>query len=77
MVEKDLWKRRVLSLVCPGQNDIHFLFTVGHWVVTGDHDFISDSSLVCLLASGIIQKLLHPFSQNSLERQHMDQRRND
>jgi len=64
------------STMCQGQNDIHFLFTVGHWVVTG-YVFISVSSFVCLLASRVMQKLLHRFSQNSLERQHMDQWRND
>jgi len=65
------------STMCPGQNDIHFLFTVGHWVVTGGYVFISVSSFVCLLASRIIQKLLHRFTQSSVERQHMDQWRND
>jgi len=59
--------------MCPGQNDIHFLFTVGHWVVTGGDIFISVSSFVCLSASRIMQKLLHRFSQNSVEMQHMDQ----
>ena len=49
--KKDLWKRWVLSLVCPGQNDTHFLFTVGHWVVTGGYVFISFSSFVCLFVS--------------------------
>ena len=63
--------------MCPGQNDIHFLFTVGHWVVTGGYVFISVSSFVCLFTSRIIHKLLHRFTQNSLERQHMDQWRND
>jgi len=60
--------------MCPGQNDIHFLFTVGHWVVTGGYVFISVSSFV---SSRIMQKLFNRFSQNSPERQHMGQWRND
>ena len=53
------------STMCPGQNDIHFPFTVRHLVVTARrlcfHQRVS--SFVCLLASRIMQKLLHRFSQ--------------
>ena len=34
------------STVCPGQNDTHFLFTVGHWAVTWGYVFISVSLFV-------------------------------
>ena len=38
-------------MVCPGQNENHFLFTVGHRVVTGGYVFIIFSSFVCLFGS--------------------------
>ena len=76
------WKVRIesdaRSTMCPGQNDIHFLFTVGHWVVTGGYVFISVSSFVCLLVAGLCRNYFTDFhKKKSLERQHMDQWRND
>jgi len=77
LAQKSIWCARWIllgmesdarSTMCPGQNMTPTFpsRSVTEPSCTGGYVFISVSSFVCLLASRIIQKLLHRFSQKKI-----------